>query len=49
MRITNASMVRSHLYDTQNNLTNMSKINQQISTGKVINTVSDDPHKAINA
>ena len=40
-------MVRSHLYDTQNNLTNMSKINQQISTGKVINTVSDDPHKAI--
>ena len=47
MRITNASMVRSHLYDTQNNLTNMSKINQQISTGKVINTVSDNPHKAI--
>ena len=47
MRITNASMVRSHLYDTQNNLTNMSKINQQISTGKVINTVYDDPHKAI--
>ena len=47
MRITNASMVRSQLYDTQNNLTNMSKINQQISTGKVINTVSDDPHKAI--
>ena len=47
MRITNASMVRSHLYDTQNNLNNMSKINQQISTGKVINTVSDDPHKAI--
>ena len=35
------------MYDTQNNLTNMSKINQQISTGKVINTVSDDPHKAI--
>ena len=47
MRITNASMVRSHLYDTQKNLTNMSKIDQQISTGKVINTVSDDPHKAI--
>ena len=47
MRITNASMVRSHLYDTQNNLTNMSKINQQIITSKVINTVSDDPHKAI--
>ena len=47
MRVTNASMVRSHMYDTQNNLTNMSKLNQQISTGKVINTVSDDPHKAI--
>ena len=47
MRITNASMVRTHLYDTQKNLTNMSKINQQITTGKVINTVSDDPHKAI--
>ena len=47
MRITNASMVRSHLYDTQKNLTNMSKINQQLSTGKVINTVSDDPQKAI--
>ena len=47
MRITNASMVRTHMYDTQKNLTNMSKINQQISTGKVINTVSDDPYKAI--
>ena len=47
MRITNSFMIRSHMYDTQNNLTNMSKINQQISTGKVINTVSDDPHKAI--
>ena len=47
MRITNSSMIRSHMYDTQNNLTNMSKINQQISTGKVINTVSDDPYKAI--
>ena len=34
MRITNSSMIRSHMYDTQNNLTNMSKINQQISTGK---------------
>ena len=47
MRVTNASMVRTHLYDTQKNLTSMSKLNQQISTGKVINTVSDDPHKAI--
>lgn len=47
MRITNSSMIRSHMYDTQNNLTNMSKINQQINLGKVINTVSDDPYKAI--
>ena len=38
---------QNRLEYTQNNLTNMSKINQQISTGKVINTVSDDPHKAI--
>jgi len=47
MRITNASMVRTHLYDTQKNLTKMNTLNQQITTGKVINTVSDDPHKAI--
>ena len=28
MRITNSSMIRSHMYDTQNNLTNMSKSNK---------------------
>ena len=47
MRITNTAMVRSHLYDTQQNLSRMNKINEQINSGKVINRVSDDPHKAI--
>ena len=47
MRITNTSMIRTHLYDTQQNLSNMNKLNQQITTGKVINKVSDDPQKAI--
>lgn len=47
MRITNTSMVRSHLYDTQQNLTRMSKINEQINSGKIVNRVSDDPHKAV--
>lgn len=47
MRINNASMIRNHMYDTQQNLTRMSKINEQINTGKIVNRVSDDPHKAI--
>lgn len=47
MRINNASMIRNHMYDTQQNLTRMSKINEQINSGKVVNRVSDDPHKAI--
>lgn len=47
MRITNTSMIRNHMYDTQQNLTRMNKINEEISSGKVINKVSDDPHKAI--
>lgn len=47
MRITNTSMVRNHMYDTQQNLTRMSKINEQINSSKMINRVSDDPHKAI--
>lgn len=47
MRITNTAMVRSHLYDTQQNLSRMNKINEQINSGKVVNRVSDDPHKAI--
>lgn len=47
MRITNTSMVRNHMYDTQQNLTRMNKVNEQINSGKVINRVSDDPHKAV--
>ncbi|WP_434798843.1 flagellar hook-associated protein FlgL [Terrisporobacter vanillatitrophus] len=47
MRITNTSMIRNHMYDTQENLTRMNKINEQINSGKMINRVSDDPHKAI--
>jgi len=35
------------MYDTQENLTRMNKINEQINSGKVVNRVSDDPHKAI--
>ena len=47
MRITNTSVIRSYMSDTQQNLTRMNKINEQINTSKVINRVSDDPHKAI--
>ena len=47
MRITNASMVRTQLYDTQQNLSKMNTLNQQITTGKVISKVSDDPQKAV--
>lgn len=47
MRITNTSMIRSYMSDTQQNLTRMNKINKQINTSKVVNRVSDDPHKAI--
>lgn len=47
MRITNTSMIKNHMYDTQDNLTRMSKINEQINSSKMVNRVSDDPHKAI--
>lgn len=47
MRITNSSMVKNQMYDMQQNLTRMSKINEQINSSKMINRVSDDPHKAI--
>ena len=35
------------MYDTQENLTRMNKTNEQIGSSKMINRVSDDPHKAI--
>lgn len=47
MRITNSSMIRNHMYDTQQNLQRMDNMNKQLDTGKVINRISDDPHKAI--
>ena len=47
MRITNTSMIKNHMYDTQENLTRMSKINEQINSSKLVYRVSDDPHKAI--
>ena len=47
MRITNASMIKSHMSDMQQNLTKMNKINEQINKSKVVNRVSDNPHKAI--
>jgi flagellar hook-associated protein 3 FlgL len=47
MRINNTSMIRNHMYDTQENLSRMNKINEQINSGKVVNRISDDPHKAI--
>ena len=39
MRITNTSMIKNHMYDTQQNLTRMNKINEQINSGKVVNRV----------
>lgn len=47
MRVTNSSMIRNHMYDTQQNLAKMNGINEQLNTAKMINRVSDDPHKAI--
>ncbi|WP_373600009.1 flagellin N-terminal helical domain-containing protein [Paraclostridium bifermentans] len=47
MRITNTSMIRNHMYDTQQGLQRMNTINEQLNSGKMINRVSDDPHKAI--
>lgn len=47
MRITNSSMIRNHMYDTQQNLQRMDKLNKELGTGKQINRVSDDPHKAV--
>lgn len=47
MRITNSSMIRSHMYDVQQGLQRMDDLNRQIDSQKQINRVSDDPHKAI--
>lgn len=47
MRITDSSMIRNHMYDTQQSLQRRDAINRQLDSGKQINRVSDDPHKAI--
>ena len=47
MRVTNSSMIRNHMYDTQQNLSRMNGINEQLNSGKIVNRVSDDPHKAV--
>lgn len=47
MRITNSSMITSHVYDTQQSLQRMDTLNKQLDTGKQINRISDDPQKAV--
>lgn len=47
MRITNSSIIRNHTYDLQQGLQRVDSLNRQLDTGKQINRVSDDPHKAI--
>lgn len=47
MRVTNSSMMANQMYDNQQNLQRMNKLNEQINTSKLVNRVSDDPHKAV--
>lgn len=47
MRITNSSIIRNHTYDLQQGLQRVDSLNRQLDTGKQINRVSDNPHKAI--
>ncbi|MFT8313955.1 MAG: flagellar hook-associated protein FlgL [Clostridium sp.] len=43
MRITNNMLTNNFLSDMQNNLQNMQKIQQQMTSGKLISKASDDP------
>lgn len=43
MRITNSMLTSNFISDMQNNLSKMQKLQQQMTTGKVVNTASDDP------
>jgi len=45
MRITNQMMAHNYLADMNTNLTNMQKLNDQISSGKEISRPSDNPYK----
>lgn len=47
MRVTNSSMMANQMYDNQQNLQRMNKLNEQINTSKLVNRISDDPHKAV--
>ena len=43
MRITNSLMMKGYLGNLNNNLENLAEYQRQISSGKVINALSDDP------
>lgn len=45
MRITNRMMSNNYLNNMGRNLSNLNKINNQLSTGKLINRPSDSPYK----
>lgn len=47
MRVTNRSTMNTYLSGVQKNLNEMQKLNNQMTTQKVINKVSDDPYNAI--
>lgn len=49
MRITNTMVVNNMMYNMGNNLGRLDKIQQQLATGKKINTASDDPIVASRA
>lgn len=49
MRITNKMLSNNFLYDMQNNLQNLSKLQGQLSSGKEIRRPSDDPFKVARA
>lgn len=46
MRVTNTGLTNTQIYQTQRNLLQMSKLNEQLNTGKVVNRASDDPYQA---
>ncbi|MBE6068662.1 MAG: flagellar hook-associated protein 3 [Clostridium lundense] len=49
MRVTNKMLSNNFLYDMQNNLENLSKLQGQLSSGKEIRRPSDDPFKVARA
>ena len=48
-RITNGMLVSNYMTNTNRNLNNMQKLQNQLSSGKEISKVSDDPYKASRA